>query len=172
MILNASKLTISDTLYQELKGCANRILASQAGNITLQTTEVVNEACLRLIEANGEYQSKEHLYRCAAKAMRHLLIDYARAKSTAKRGGDVMKTQWLDELIAEEDKSIGLIVVEKCVQQLANINERLETIIELHYFSGLSQSKIAEILSLSLRTVERELTFARAFLHDQLELAS
>jgi len=159
---------VSDQLYQELKGCANRILANQS-NITIQTTEMVHEACMLLIENKGVYNNKEHLYRTAAKTMRRLLIDHARAKSSMKRSGNALRTQWLDELLDEEDENIGLLVIEECISQMAKLGNRLEAIVELHYFAGFAQQKVADVLSLSLRTVERELTFARAFMHEQLQ---
>ncbi|MCE9684923.1 ECF-type sigma factor [Shewanella sp. AS16] len=166
--LTAADLMISDTLYRELKRCAGRILAQYANNLTLQTTEVVHEACVKLIESEGKYQSKEHLYRTAAKAMRHLLIDYARTKSADKRGNNAIKTQWLDELLSEDCENEGLIAVEQCIQQMSSLGDRMEAIVELHYFAGFPQQKVADTLQLSLRTVERELTFARTFLYDRL----
>ncbi|QSX41111.1 ECF-type sigma factor [Shewanella cyperi] len=166
--LTPAELMINPLLYQELKACANRILARHAGNITLQTTEVVHEACVKLIEADGQYQSKEHLFRTAAKAMRHLLIDYARAKTADKRGGKAIKTRWLDDLLSTEDENEGLIAVEQCISQISSLGDRMEAIVELHYFAGFSQQKVAETLQLSLRTVERELTFARAYIFDCL----
>lgn len=166
--LTAADLMLSDSLYQELKACASRILSQHANNLTLQTTEVVHEACVKLIEANGRYQNKAHLFRTAAKAMRHLLIDYARAKSADKRGGKVIKTQWLDDLMSERDEHESLLTIEQCLNQMSTLGERLEAIAELHYFAGLSQQKVADTLSLSLRTVERELTFIRAYFYDHL----
>jgi RNA polymerase sigma factor (TIGR02999 family) len=166
--LSPADLMVSPTIYRELKACANRILAKYANNITLQTTEIVHEACVKLIEAEGRYQSKEHLFRTAAKAMRHLLIDYARAKSADKRGGKAMKTQWLDDLLGEDDENEGLLAVEQCFKQICTVGDRMESIVERHYFAGFPQQKVADTLSLSLRTVERELTFARAFLYDRL----
>ncbi|WKE64564.1 ECF-type sigma factor [Gallaecimonas kandeliae] len=166
--LTSADLTISPALYRELKACANRILVQYGHNLTLQTTEVVHEACVRLIESDGHYHNKEHLYRTAAKAMRHLLIDHARAKMADKRGGGAIRTQWLDELLSEACENEGLIAVDQCIAQMSCLGERMEAIVELHYFAGFPQQKVADTLSLSLRTVERELTFARAFLQDRL----
>lgn len=164
-------LQFTDQLYQELKGCANRIIASNSGNITLQTTEVVHEACMRLMNSPVQYQNKAHLYRTAAKTMRHLLIDHARAKSTFKRGNQVIKTQWVDDLLVETevDVNIGLIVIDQTIDEMASFSERLESIVELHYFAGFTQTKIADFLNLGLATVERELKFARSFLTDRLQ---
>lgn len=162
-------LALTDKLYQELKGCANRILASQNANLTLQATEVVHEACVRLIESSTEYQDKAHIYRTAAKAMRHLLIDHARAKSADKHGNNPAKTQWMDDLLFGVDENMGLIVIDRTITEMATISERLESIVELHYFAGFSQQKIAELLELSVATVERELKFARSFLTNRLQ---
>lgn len=166
-----SPLAVTDQLYQELKGCANRILANQNANLTLQATEVVHEACVKLIESSNEYQDKAHIYRTAAKAMRHLLIDHARAKSADKRGNNPAKTQWMDDLLFGVDENMGLVVIDRTIDEMATISERLESIVELHYFAGFSQQKIAELLSLGLATVERELKFARSFLTERLQHA-
>ena len=160
---------LTEQLYQELRQCARRILAGQNGNLTLQTTDVVHEACIRLIESPSEYHSKAHLYRCAAKAMRHLLIDHARAKSAQKRNGQHLRTVWMDDLLGDIDINFGLLTIDKTLTEMASISDRLESIAELHYMAGFTQKKIAELLSLSVATVERELKFARTFLTDRLQ---
>jgi len=160
---------LTDQLYKELRQCARRILAGQTGNVTLQTTEVVHEACIRRIESPTRYESKAHIYRCAAKAMRHLLIDHARAKSAQKRNGQQLGTIWMDDLLGDMDINLGLLTIDKTLTEMASISERLESIAELHYLAGMTQKNIAEILSLSLATVERELKFARTFLTDRLQ---
>lgn len=159
---------INPSLYQELKGCANRILAQYGDNLTLQSTEVVHEACVKLIEAQGTYHDKAHVYRTAAKAMRHLLIDYARAKVASKRGGKALRTQWLDDLLIENCENEGLLAVDQCIKEMSCLGDTVEAIVELHYFAGFPQQKVADTLAVSLRTVERELTFARAFFYDRL----
>lgn len=160
---------LTEQLYRELRRCAQRLLSNQGGNITLQTTEVVHEACIRLIESPTEYESKAHVYRCAAKAMRHLLIDHARAKSAQKRNGRQLRTIWMDDLLGDMDINFGLLTIDKTLTEMSSVSERLESIAELHYLAGFTQKKIAEVLSLSLATVERELKFARTFLTDRLQ---
>lgn len=160
---------LTEQLYLELKQCARRILAARPGEIMLQATEVVHEACIRLIESPGQYESQAHIYRCAAKAMRHLLIDHARARSAQKRNGKHLRTRRMDDLLADVDINLGLLTIDKALTEMAAIGERLETIVELHYLAGITQAKIAELLSLSLATVERELKFARIFLTDRLQ---
>ncbi|WP_299591656.1 ECF-type sigma factor [uncultured Microbulbifer sp.] len=160
---------LTEQLYRELRQCARRILAGQYGNLTLQTTDIVHEACIRLIESPTQYQSKAHVYRCAAKAMRHLLIDHARSKSAQKRNGKHLRTIWGDDLLGDIDINLGLLTIDKTLTEMASISERLESIAELHYLAGFTQAKIAELLSLSVATVERELKFARTFLTDRLQ---
>lgn len=162
-----SDIQLTDQLYQELKACAHRILSSH-NNLTLQATEVVHEACIRLIEAPNSYQNKEHVYRCAAKAMRHLLIDHVRAKSAKKRDRKVLKTVAIEDLLIEVDENVGLLTIDSTLSEMGNMSERLETISELHYFAGFTQNRIAELLSISIATVERELKFTRAYLTKQL----
>lgn len=160
---------LTDNLYRELKACANRMLACQRGNITLQSTEIVNEACIRVIESSAQYQDRTHLYRFAAKAMRHLLIDHARAKSAKKRDKGLVMTVQMNQLLANINEPLGILIIDKTLNEMLNISERLVDIVELHYFACFSQSEIAKQLSLSLRTVERELKFARAFMTDKLQ---
>ena len=162
-------IELTEQLYQELKGCANRILANQNANLTLQTTEVVHEACMRLIESDSKFNDKAHLYRSAAKAMRHLLIDHSRAQAPDKRGNNAVKTVWMDDLLSGVDENIGLIVIDQTIDEMQSISERLVSIVELYYFAGFSQPKIAELLSIGLATVERELKFARSFLSQRLQ---
>ena len=159
---------LTGQLYQELRRCARRILANQSDELTLQTTDVVHEACLRLMESPAGYDCKAHLYRCAAKAMRHLLIDHARAKSAQKRSGQHLRTVWMDSLLGDIDVNLGLLTIDQTLTEMSAISERLESIAELHYLAGFTQQKIAEILEISVATVERELKFARAFLSDRL----
>ena len=163
-----SHFELTDLLYQELKVCANRILSKQSGHLTIQATEMVHDACIKLMNSNSIYNNKAHLYRCAAKAMRQLLIDHVRAKSAQKRGQKVIKTVAIEELLYDLDENEGLVVINQTLNEMSESSERLETIAELHYFAGLTQSKIAELLSLSLATVERELKFAKAYLTRQL----
>ncbi|WP_078082949.1 ECF-type sigma factor [Microbulbifer mangrovi] len=159
---------LTGQLYQELRCCARRILVNQSDELTLQTTDVVHEACLRLMESPAGYESKSHLYRCAAKAMRHLLIDHARAKSAQKRNGQHLRTVWVDSLLGDIDVNLGLLTIDKTLTEMSGISDRLESIAELHYLAGFTQQNIAEILEISIATVERELKFARAFLNDRL----
>ena len=168
MTTNPAIPGLTDQLYQELRHCARRILGSQSHQVTLQTTEIVHEACIRLIESPSNYESKAHIYRCAAKAMRHLLIDHTRAKSAQKRSGQHLRTVWMDDLLGDIDINLGLLTIDKTLTEMSSISERLESIAELHYLAGFTQTKIAEILDISIATVERELKFARAFLNDRL----
>lgn len=163
-----NKFELTDLLYQELRTCANRILSNQPGHLTIQATEVVHDACIKLMKSDRIYNDKAHLYRCAAKAMRQLLIDHVRAKSAQKRGQKVLKTVAIEELLYELDENEGMLVINQTLDEMSETSDRLETVAELHYFAGLTQSKIAELLSISIATVERDLKFAKAYLTKQL----
>lgn len=167
-MIQDNNFELTDLLYHELKVCANRILSKQSNHLTLQATEMVHDACIKLMKSDSQYTNKAHLYRCAAKAMRQLLIDHVRAKSAQKRGQKVLKTVPIEELLYEVDENEGLIVINRTLSEMSESSERLETIAELHYFAGLTQTNIAETLSISIATVERELKFARAYLTKQL----
>ncbi|MCK7598716.1 ECF-type sigma factor [Microbulbifer sp. CAU 1566] len=160
---------LTGQLYEELRRCARRILGNQPDGLTLQTTDVVHEACLRLMESPAQFESRTHLYRCAAKAMRHLLVDHARAKSAQKRSGQHMRTIWMDSLLGDIDVNLGLMTIDQTLTEMSQISDRLESIAELHYLAGFTQSKVAEIMEISVATVERELKFVRAFLTDRLQ---
>ncbi len=156
-------------LYQELRHCARRILAEQSGDLTLQATEIVNEACLRLMVSPALLQSRAHVYRSAAKAMRHLLIDHVRSKSAQKRNAKQLRTLWMDELLGDMDINLGLLTIDRTLTELSTINDRLESVAELHYLAGFTQAHIAEALGLGRATVERDLKFVRSFLASRLQ---
>lgn len=157
-----------ELLYGELHGLAHRQLAKFHGQATLQTTAVVNEAYLRLRESAGKAVNRKHFLAIAAKAMRHVVIDYARKRMRSKRGGDLVRVelQESDTLVAAQAEQ--LVMIEQALDALAQANPRLVKVFECKFFAGLNDQETAEALDLSLRTAQRDWMKARAFLDERL----
>ena len=156
-------------LYEDLHRIAHQQLAKLHGNDTLQTTAVVNEAYLKLRNTPGQAVSREHFLGIAAKAMRHVIIDYARSNRADKRGGDAIHVE-LDPndgaITAQADQ---LLMVDQALEWLgANNNPRLVKVFECKFFAGLNDQETAQALDLSLRTAQRDWLKARAFLGEYL----
>ena len=157
-------------VYDELHRQAARFLRKERPGHTLQTTALINEAYLKLIDRRDvEWESRTHFFAVAAQAMRRILVDYAKAKHREKRGGDNIKLS-LDEvmLVAAEEKGVDLIALDEALDKLAKLDEQQARIVELKYFSGLSLEETADALHVSRATVARDWEAARAWLHREL----
>lgn len=157
-------------VYDELRRQARRYLRRERGNHTLQTTALVNEAYLKLIDQrNVAWQNRAHFFGIAASLMRRILVDYARTKHRRKRGGAAEDLP-LDEaiLIKAENGDLDLLALDEALDRLAEIDAQQARIVELRYFSGLSIEETAEVLAISIATVKRNWNMARAWLHHEL----
>lgn len=156
---------ILPTIYDELHRLASIYMRSQPSNRTLNTTALVHEAYLKLIDQQeAHWQNRAHFFCVAAKAMRQILVDYARQKKAAKRGAGKPNIA-LDELaIMSENRCDEWIVVDDALQKLEAIDERQGRIVELRYFTGLTIEETAATLGISSATVKREWNLARAWL--------
>jgi RNA polymerase sigma factor (TIGR02999 family) len=156
-------------VYDELRRLARHYLSQERSGHTLQATALVNEAYLRLIDQqNPDWQNRTHFFAVAARIMRHLLIDHARAHRYAKRGGGAQRVS-LDEAVAiTPEMSLDLLALDEALTRLATIDERKVVIVELRYFSGLSAEETAEAMSISEITVKREWLKAKAWLYREL----
>ena len=156
-------------IYKELRNLAHNFLYRERPGHTLQTTALVHEAYLKLIDQNdARWQNRAHFFAIAAQAMRRILIDSARKHAAAKRGGPQEKLS-LDEVadIALEP-DIDLLKLDEALNELAKIDLRQCRIVELRYFGGLTIEETAEVISVSPATVKREWMMARAWLHQEL----
>ena len=143
-------------VYAELRKLARSYMRNQRADHTLQTTALVNEAYLRLIDSSRvKWQNRTHFFAISAQLMRRVLVDFARQRGSQKRGGEVQKIE-LDEAL----------------KVLAEMNPRQSQTVELRYFGGLSEEEIAEHLGVSVRTVRRDWSVARAWLFNQLKIQS
>jgi RNA polymerase sigma factor (TIGR02999 family) len=143
---------------------------------TLQTTELVHEAYLRLRPADGDWKDRSYFFAAAAEAMRRILIDRARAKGQTKRGGDSegrpppKLSLDLEEVaaIADERNPETILILDSAIERLAELDERAAQIVRLRFWAGLSVEEVAEALQASTRTVLRDWAFARAWLYRDL----
>ena len=155
---------------RELRSVARRCLESRRDSTVLDTTELVNEAYMRLIDRKrAEWHDRVHFFAVSARIMRHILVDHARARHTAKRGGATHSIP-LDEA-AVPDPGGGpwdLIAVDQALSALAKFDQRKEQVVELRFFGGLTIEETADVLNVSPETVRRDWRLARAWLVREL----
>jgi len=155
-------------VYEELHRLAGRLMGNERSSHTLQPTALMNEAYLRLVEPGGGYDDRGHFLRVAARAMRRVLVDHARARRAHKRQGD--KRVELDaDLVAVRDDAESLLAVDEILARLAALDPQLGELVELRFFGGLDNQAAAQALGMSLRSVERSWRTARAFLVRELD---
>jgi RNA polymerase sigma factor (TIGR02999 family) len=158
-------------VYDDLRRLAHQCMKGERRDHTLQTTALVNEAYLHMSgQKRPIFTNRSHFLAVAAKAMRHILVNHAKALQTEKRGAGANKLQ-LDEaaLVSAEQSSVVLDVDEALVK-LAMLDSRKAQVVELKYFGGLKQDEIADVLEISSVTVRRDWVFARAWLHNELQV--
>lgn len=157
-------------VYDELHRQAARLMRRQVPGHTLQTTGLVHEAYLRLVDQkNVPSESRAHFFGVAAKAMRSILVDHARAQRAAKRGGAAARLPLEDAgEIAEKTPAVDVLALDEALSRLAELDSRKSRLVELRYFGGLSLEEAAAALGVSLATVKREWTTARAWLKREL----
>jgi len=157
------------TLYDELKIIARREHYRAGGGQTLQTTALVSEAYLKLSKRN-DWESERHFLGCAATAIRHILIDAARARMTAKRGApDYAFTESLDSLAAAAPEDEDVVRLGEALQRLARLDPNLAQLIDCRFFAGMTEEETAKVLGVSDRTVRRWWLQARAWVHKEMD---
>jgi RNA polymerase sigma factor (TIGR02999 family) len=153
-------------VYEELHRMAKRHLGRECANHTLQTTALVNEAYLRLIDQkNVRWQNRAHFFSIAARLMRRILIDHARAHRYAKRGGDTIRVSLGKAINVSKERAAELVSLDDALTALAVIDPRKSQVVELRFFGGMSVEETAEALNVSPVTVMRDWSTARAWLH-------
>ena len=157
-------------VYAELHRIASRYMATQNPGHTLQTTALIHEACIRLIcDSATRWENRAHFFGVAAKCMRHILVDYARARGAGKRGGDGYRSVRLDEAVAVSGEHItDIVALDDALTDLARLNPRQSEVVELKYFGGLTVEETAEVLNVSGETVMRDWRAAKSWLYLQL----
>jgi len=161
---------LTPQVYQELRQVAARMFRKENAGHTLQATAVVNEAFMNLIGADVNYQDRAHFFSLAARMMRRILVDYAKAKGAAKRGANARKDHYTEGVIAAEEQSDqDLLALDAALKELARLDERRARVLEMHYFGGLSYKEMGEVLDVAPATLNRDLRAARAWLKVQMK---
>ena len=156
----------------ELHRLAGSFLRRERPGHTLQATALINEAYLRLIDdTKVEWQNRAHFYGIAAHLMRRILVDHARRRQKLKRGGDALRVSLAAADNAAQAPSADIVALDEALLSLTKFDERKSQIVELKFFGGLEEEAIAEVMKLSLRTVQREWNLARAWLYNQIAMS-
>jgi RNA polymerase sigma-70 factor (ECF subfamily) len=157
-------------VYDELRGLARSALRGEAAGHTLRTTALVHEAYVRLVGTDVDWEGSGHFMRVAARAMRRVLVDHARARKSQKRGGGApaIDLDMLSGVLPDASRPDDVIELDEALERLIALEERKGRAIELHYFGGLSYEEVAEALEISPATVHRDMRMARAWLFKEL----
>jgi RNA polymerase sigma factor (TIGR02999 family) len=157
-------------VYEELRQMARRYMRRKPSGHTFQTTELIHEAYLKIAKNDEQnWQNRAHFFGVAARAMRHILVDYARAKQSQKREGLLERVTLADNMAVSDNQSKKIVQLDEALNNLAALDQRKSRVVEMKYFGGLTTEEIAEVLKISPETVLRDWRFARNWL--SLELA-
>jgi len=163
---------LTPLVYEELRRLAHRQMSTERSGHTLQTTAVVNEAYLRLADqTNPRWQNRAHFFAVAARAMRQILVSYARNQHAQKRGGGAFKVDLDEAALVSPEESKEIVDLHEALEQLSALDSRKARVVELKYFGGLNYDEMAEVLKVSPVTVRRDWRFAKAWLYTELHNA-
>jgi RNA polymerase sigma factor (TIGR02999 family) len=151
-------------VYNELRKIASSYLSRERPGQTIQTSDLVHEAYLRLAEADISWQNRAHFFGIAARSMRQILVDYARRRNAVKRGGGMTRVSLNESVLVMDEDFSRLLMLDDALVRLEQVDARLCRVVELRYFSGLTVKETAEALSVSTRTVENDWNLAKAWL--------
>src|SRR6201987_1863942 len=161
---------LTPLVYEELRRLAHRQMGAERPDHTLQTTALVSEAYLRLADqTNPAWQNRAHFFAVAARAMRQILVSYARSQRAQKRGGGGLKVGLDEGGLVSPEQSREVIDLHEALERLATLDARKAQVVELKYFGGLDYDEMAEVLKVSSITVRRDWRFARAWLYTELQ---
>ena len=161
---------LTPLVYDELRRLARQYMKQQPPHHTLQTTALVNEAYLRLAgQKSPSFTNRLHFLAVAAKAMRQVLVNHAKALQSAKRGAGAGKVQLDEAALVSPEQTSAMLDLNEALERLAMLDSRKAQVVELKYFGGLKQDEIADVLKISIVTVRRDWVFARAWLYNELQ---
>ena len=167
---DANNAALLQAVYSELRRLAAGYMRREAGHHTLQATALVHEAYLRLVERdNITWKNRSHFVGVAAQMMRRILMDHARVKGAAKRGGSLVRVSLDADLVVSQESCQNLLDLDAALTRLQGLHPRAAKVVELKYFGGLEIDQIAEALGSSSATVKRHWNFARAWLQREVE---
>ena len=160
---------LTPLVYEELHRLAHHYMSRERAGHTLQTSALVNEAYVRLIDwKNVRWQNRAHFFGVSAQLMRRILVDFARARRYQKRGGGEQVIALDDAGVLSDEKGVDMIALDEALVSLAELDARQSKVVELRFFGGLSIEEAAEVLKVSPGTVRRDWSIARAWLHREL----
>jgi len=164
---------LTPLVYEELRRLAHHFMEGQRPDHTLQTTALVDEAYLRLADqTRPSWQNRAHFFAVAARAMRQILVNYARSSRAQKRGGGALKVELDEAAIVSPEQSKAIVDLHEALERLGALDSRKARVVELKYFAGLNYDEIAEVMKISPMTVRRDWVFAKAWLYDELHNAN
>ncbi|HZS53342.1 MAG TPA: sigma-70 family RNA polymerase sigma factor [Bryobacteraceae bacterium] len=164
---------LTPLVYEELRRLAHRYMQGQRPDHTLQTTALVNEAYLRLAEQKKpNFANRSHFFAVAAKAMRHILVDQAKAAQRQKRGDGAVKVELDEAALVSPQEPKAILDLNDALERLGTLDPRKAQVVELRYFGGLKEEEIADVLKVSAVTVRRDWVFAKTWLYGQLQGAA
>ena len=167
---NEGALTeLTPLVYAELRRLAGSYMRGERKGHTLQATAVVNEAYLRMVDMDVDWQNRAHFFAIAARLMRRILVDHAKSHRRQKRGGKETTLSLDEALVLGEEREPDLLNLDEALIKLSEVDERKSQVVELHFFGGLTYDEIAEAMELSAATVHRDLRMAKAWLHNELQ---
>ncbi|MGB7924788.1 MAG: sigma-70 family RNA polymerase sigma factor [Pyrinomonadaceae bacterium] len=155
-------------VHDELRRLARHYMRRETPSHTLQTTALVNEAYLRLVDQSVPWQNRAHFFAIAAQMMRRILIDHARGHARAKRGGGAVKVSLDEAAVMPQEQAAELIALDEALTRLSTIDPRRGRVVELRFYGGLSNEEIASVLKISANTVMRDWNLARAWLYKEI----
>ena len=170
---NAALVELTPLVYEELRRLAHHFMEGQRPDHTLQTTALVDEAYLRMAgQTKPSWQNRAHFFAVAARAMRQILVNYARSKRAQKRGGGALKVELDEAAIVSPEQSQAIVDLHEALERLGTLDSRKARVVELKYFGGLNHDEIAEVMKISAVTVRRDWVFAKAWLYNELQPAN
>jgi RNA polymerase sigma-70 factor (ECF subfamily) len=159
-------------VYEELHRLAHHYMNRERPGHTLQTSALVNEAFVKLVDQRDvHWQNRAHFFGIAAQMMRRILVDHARSRQSAKRGGDLRQVSLNEATIVSDQRAADVVALDEALKNLAAIDQRKSQIVELRYFGGLSTEETAQVLKVSPGTVNRDWTLAKAWLRREMTVA-
>jgi RNA polymerase sigma factor (TIGR02999 family) len=153
-------------VHDELHRLAHRYMSRERPGHTLQTTALVDEAYVRLVDKKVQWQNRGHFFAIAARVMRHILVDHARAHASQRRGGGAQKFELNEAMVMARERGAELVALDEALRQLTAFDERKARVVELRFFGGLTVNETAQVLGISSNTVDRDWSTARAWLYN------
>jgi RNA polymerase sigma factor (TIGR02999 family) len=160
---------LTPLIYEELRRLAHGFMRAERAEHTLQATAIVHEAFLRLVQSNVSVQDRAHLFALVSRLMRHVLVDYSKARGREKRGPGVREVSIDDVDSAAPEPEPDVVVLDEALERLAGLEPRLARVLELFYFGGLTYDEIAVAVGISTATVHRDIRLGRAWLLKRIQ---